>query len=172
MDQEIKIALNKHEEHLKDCDEHFIQIDKKLKEHDNHFERIEAKLKEHDDHFERIEAKLKEHDDHFERIEAKLKEHDERFERIEAKLKEHDERFERIEEMIRGLQRSMLIIEDAVTNKIPALFDGYAMHQEKQEQLEERVNNLENFSETNSIRISALETITSEDSKQLAQLLS
>lgn len=144
MDQEIKIALNKHEEHLKDCDEHFIQIDKKLKEHD----------------------------DHFERIEAKLKEHDERFERIEAKLKEHDERFERIEEMIRDLQRTMLIIEDAVTNKIPALFDGYAMHQEKQEQLEERVNNLENFSETNSIRISALETITSENSKQLAQLLS
>ncbi len=116
MDQEIKIALNKHEEHLKDCDEHFIQIDKKLKE--------------------------------------------------------HDKRFERIEEMIRDLQRSMLIIEDAVTNKIPALFDGYAMHQEKQEQLEERVNNLENFSETNSIRISALETITSENSKQLAQLLS
>ena len=144
MDQEIKMALNKHEEHLKSCDEHFIQIDKKLKEHDEHFERIEAKLKEHDEHFERIDAKLQEHDEHFERI----------------------------EEMIKDLQRSILIIEDAVTNKIPALFDGYAMHQEKQEQLETRVDNLENISEKHSIRISSLETTTSENSKQLAHLLS
>ena len=165
MDQEIKIALNKHEEHLKSCDEHFLEVDKKLKEHDEHFERIEAKLKEHDEHFEKIEAKLKEHDERFERIEAKLKEHDERFEKIEKEIAE-------LKEMVKDLQRAMLIIEDAVTNKIPALFDGYAMHQEKQEQLEERVGTLENSSEIQSIRISALESITSENSKQLAHLLS
>ena len=136
MDQEIKMALNKHEEHLKSCDEHFIQVDKKLKEHDEHFERIEAKLKEHDEHFERIEAKLKEHDEHFERIE----EH----------LKRHDEDLKELKEMIRSLQEAMVIVEDAVTRKLPALFDGCKMHQEKQEQLEEIL-------EEHSIRIFALE---------------
>ena len=144
MDQEIKKALDKHEEHLKSCDEHFLEIDEKLKEHDEHFERIEAKLKEHD----------------------------ERFERIEAKLKEHDEQFEELKEIIRSIQRTLLIVEDAVTNKIPALFDGYKMHQEKQEELEERVDTLENSSEKHSIRISVLESVTSENSKQLAHLLS
>ena len=70
------------------------------------------------------------------------------------------------------MQRTLLIVEDAVTNKIPALFDGYKMHQEKQEELEERVDTLENSSEKHSIRISVLESVTSENSKQLAHLLS
>ena len=48
MDQEIKKALDKHEEHLKSCDEHFLEIDKKLKEHDEHFEEIRKKLDKHE----------------------------------------------------------------------------------------------------------------------------
>lgn len=132
MDKDIK-EIN---ETLKRHEEHFI-------EHDKHFERIEEQLKRHEEH-------LIEHDKHFERIEAKLKEHDEHFERIEEHLKRHDEDLKELKEMIKSLQEAMVIVEDAVTRKLPALFDGYKMHQEKQERLEEKL-------EEHSIRIFALE---------------
>ena len=108
-----------------------------------------------------IKAKLDEHDQNFKEIKAKLAEHDKDIKEIKAKLAEHDKDIKELKEMIQSLQRTMLIIEDAVTNKIPALFDGYAMHQEKQEQLENKVDKIEEKVETHSIRIAALETIYS-----------
>ncbi len=127
---------------------------------------IKAKLDEHDKNFKEIYTK-----DMVE-IKAKLAEHDQNFKEIKetytkdmleirAKLAEHDKDIKELKEMIQSLQRTMLIIEDAVTNKIPALFDGYAMHQEKQEQLENKVDKIEEKVETHSIRIAALETIYS-----------
>ena len=127
---------------------------------------IKAKLDEHDQNFKEIYTK-----DMVE-IKAKLAEHDKNFKEIKetytkdmleirAKLAEHDKDIKELKEMIQSLQRTMLIIEDAVTNKIPALFDGYAMHQEKQEQLENKVDKIEEKVETHSIRIAALETIYS-----------
>ena len=74
--------------------------------------------------------------------------------------------------MMKSFQRTMLIIEDAVTNKIPALFDGYSMHQQKQEELEEKVESLEEITQTHSIRIAALETISSNDAKRLSKMSS
>ncbi len=60
-------------------------------------------------------------------------------------------------EAIKSIQRTLVIIEDAVVNKIPALFDGYAMHQEKQVQLENRINKLEDVSQMLSLKVIALE---------------
>ena len=127
---------------------------------------IKAKLDEHDKNFKEIKETYTKD---MAEIKAKLDEHDQNFKEIytkdmveiKAKLAEHDKNFKELKEMIQSLQRTMLIIEDAVTNKIPALFDGYAMHQEKQEQLENKVDKIEEKVETHSIRIAALETIYS-----------
>ena len=91
---------------------------------------------------------------------------------IKAILKGHDEDIKELKEMMKSFQRTMLIVEDAVTNKIPALFDGYSMHQQKQEELEEKVENLEQVTQTHSIRIAALETISSQDQKRLSKMSS
>ena len=76
---------------------------------------------------------------------------------IKETLKRHDEDLKELKEMIRSLQEAMVIVEDAVTRKLPALFDGYKMHQEKQERLEERLDKIEEVSAEHSIRIFALE---------------
>lgn len=97
-------------------------------------------------------------------IKEMLKNHDERIKKLEqiAKetkktLDEHSKTLEEHTEILNSLQRSMVIIEDAVVNKIPALFDGYSMHQEKQEQLETRVEKLEEVSQMHSARLIVLE---------------
>ena len=126
-------------------------MDKDIKEIKETLKRHEEHLIEHDKHFEIIEEQLKRHEEH-------LIEHDKHFERIEAKLKEHDEDLKELKEMIKSLQEAMVIVEDAVTRKLPALFDGYKMHQEKQEQFEARLDKIEEVSEEHSIRIFALES--------------
>ncbi len=87
-------------------------------------------------------------------------------------IKEYDKNMKELKEMIRNLQKSMAIVEDAVTRKIPAILDGYKMHQEKQEQFEKRLDNLEQESEKHSIQIFALETVSKENSDNIAHLLS
>ena len=62
----------------------------------------------------------------------------------------------------------MVIIEDAVVNKIPALFDAYIMHQEKQELLETRMNKLEDVSQMHSIRIMSLENKSNQETIKLS----
>ena len=84
----------------------------------------------------------------------------------------YEKEMKELKEMMKSFQRTMIIVEDAVTNKIPALFDGYSMHQQKQEELEEKVENLEQVTQTHSIRIAALETISSNDAKRLSKMSS
>ena len=69
---------------------------------------------------------------------------------IKEKLVEHDKKFEE-------MHRALIIIEDQVTNKIPALFDGYNANHELYEGLEKRVTELEEKESFNSIKISILE---------------
>ena len=149
---EIKAKLDEHDQNFKEIyTKDMVEIKAKLAEHDKNFKEITKDMVE-------IKAKLAEHDKNFKEIkETYTKDMLE----IRAKLAEHDKDIKELKEMIQSLQRTMLIIEDAVTNKIPALFDGYAMHQEKQEQLENKVDKIEEKVETHSIRIAALETIYS-----------
>ncbi len=119
-----------------------------------------------------IKTKLKEHDKDIKEIKEKLEEHSKDIKEIKKKLEEHDKDIKELKEMIKSLQRTMLIIEDAVTNKIPALFDGYAMHQEKQEELENKVEKIEEKVETHSIRITALEAISSNNKNRLSKISS
>ena len=69
---------------------------------------------------------------------------------IHKRLDEHDQRFEEI-------QRSLVLIENQVMDKIPALFDGYNANHENYEELKKRVEELESKENLNSIKISILE---------------
>ena len=69
---------------------------------------------------------------------------------IHKRLDEHDQRFEEI-------QRSLVLIENQVMDKIPALFDGYNANHENYEELKKRVDELESRENLNSIKISILE---------------
>ena len=53
------------------------------------------------------------------------------------------QRFDKQDTILASLQRSILIIEDYVTNKIPALFDAYALNQDQHINFDNKINNLE-----------------------------
>lgn len=129
MEQEVKEVLNKYEERI---------------------EKLEQIAKESEEHFKRIDEILNEHTQTLQEHTTILNEHTKTLEEHTVILNEHTQ-------MLKDLQRSMLIIEDAVTNKIPALFDAYKMQQEKQEEFEQRINQVENKAEMNTVRIMALE---------------
>lgn len=88
------------------------------------------------------------------KFEARFAEVDKRFvemdQKFEARFAEHDKKFEEI-------QRTLVIIEDKVSNEIPALFDGYNANNEHYEMLEKRVSELEEKENLNSLKISILE---------------
>lgn len=104
-----------------------------------------------------IKEMLKNHDERIKKLEQIAKETKKTLDEHSKTLAEHSKILEEHTEILNSLQRSMVIIEDAVVNKIPALFDGYSMHQEKQEQLETRVEKLEEVSQMHSARLIVLE---------------
>ena len=65
-----------------------------------------------------------------------------------------------IKEILKDHSRALLIIEDAVTNKIPALFDKFSSHDDRFERDEERIEKVENVTEHHAARIAALELTT------------
>lgn len=93
---------------------------------------------------QKFETRFAEMDQKFE---ARFAEMDQKF---EARFAEHDKKFEEI-------QRTLVIIEDKISNEIPALFDGYNANNEHYEMLEKRVSELEEKENLNSLKISILE---------------
>lgn len=73
------------------------------------------------------------------------------------KFDEIDERFYEITHILDVIRQSQVLLEEQIMFKIPALFDGYSMHQEKQEILEEKINSINHNVEDHDIRISILE---------------
>lgn len=118
-------------------------------------EKVLKKLSELDKKVSRIDV-----------IEEKLSEIDEvkgkvsRIDAIEDKLDKLDDKVERI-------NKSVIIIEDKVSNEIPALFDGYASNYDLQKEAEKRITSLEQENFYNSIRISNLEIATKKRSKKI-----
>ena len=62
-----------------------------------------------------------------------------------------------IQKSMETMNRSIILIEQKVTTEIPTLFDGYSMHQEKQEQQQENIDSLNVKVEEHDVRISSLE---------------
>lgn len=88
------------------------------------------------------------------------------------KLDEHTRILNEHTKDLQSIKRTLTIIEDAVTNKIPALFDAHQANQEKHEEFDNRITNVENISSTNSLKISILEDSSKMHSIKLAKLSS
>ena len=101
-----------------------------------------------------------------------LDEHSIKLDNHAQKLDEHSNKMSTYDEDILSIKRSLVIIEDAVTNKIPALFDAHKANLEKHEEFDNRISLLETTSENNSLKISILEDESKRHSEQLKKLLS
>ena len=97
------------------------------------------------------------HEQRLENLEQISKENREQLKILNQRTEKHEKTLDEHTQMLQDLHRSMLVIEDAVTKKKPALFDGNKMHQEMQERLEKRVDKIEKVTEMNTVRILALE---------------
>lgn len=80
-----------------------------------------------------------------------------RFDKIDEKFARIDKKFDSVDHTLEVIKESLILIEDQVMFKIPALFDGYSMHQQKQEILEDSINSVNHKVEDHDIRISILE---------------
>lgn len=128
-----------------------------LLEHSNRFEQIDHRFEQIDQRFEQIDQRFEQIDKKIGKIDGTLGEfeaillyHSELLQKHDKKLKEHDEKFNSIE-------RTLFLIEDAVSNKIPALFDAYQMHQDHQEISDKRIDELEETVENHTVRLISLE---------------
>ena len=68
---------------------------------------------------------------------------------------------------VEKIDKSVIIIEDKVSNGIPALFDGYSFNYELQKEDQKRINSLEKQIFNHSIRISNLEIAQKRHSKKI-----
>lgn len=78
---------------------------------------------------------------------------------LKEDVKELKARVAVLEKDHESINRTLILIEDDTSNKIPALFDGYSFHQQHIEEDEKRLDVLENVVDEHSIRISALEQV-------------
>ena len=104
-----------------------------------------------------VYKKFKEIDAKFEQIDKRFEEIDARFEKIENVLVTMQDTMLSMQKSIETMNRSIILIEYKVTTEIPALFDGYSMHQQKQEIQQENLTSLNIKVEEHDIRISDLE---------------
>ncbi len=87
-------------------------------------------------------------------------------------LNQHTHILNEHSEELASIHRSLVVIEDAVTNKIPALFDAFLANQEKHEEYDKQIDHLETVTQKNSIRISVLEHTSQMHSKKFEKLSS
>lgn len=103
-------------------------------------------------------------------ISKTLNEHTKILNKHSRKLEEHDAMFKKIIETLESMHKSILLIEDDVHNKIPALFDAHDFHQDHLEKNDKEIENLQSITENHSLRIISLEQDSKEHSKQLKSL--
>ena len=114
------------------------------------FEIMNQRFAEMNQKFDEVNQRFDEVDQRFDKV-------DKRFDEVNQRLDTHDEKLEKHDRKFEEMQRTLVIIEDQVTNKIPALFDGYNSNHELYEMLDKRVSDLEEKENLNSVKLSILE---------------
>lgn len=84
----------------------------------------------------------------------------EAIEKNRVAIEQNTKDIKEIKEELKNHGRALLIIEDAVTNKIPALFDKFSVHDDRFDRDEERIGKVEMTTEHHTNQIAALELTT------------
>lgn len=122
------------------------------------FEIVNQMFSEMNQRFKEMNQKFEEVNQRFDKVDQKFEEVNKRFDEVNLRLDTHDEKLEEHDRKFEEMQRTLVIIEDQVTNKIPALFDGYNSNHELYEMLDKRVRELEEKENLNSVKLSILES--------------
>jgi tetrahydromethanopterin S-methyltransferase subunit G len=122
-----------------------------------------------DENYFKLDAKIDEVD---KRLSSKIDEVDKR---LSSKIDEVDKRLtSRIDAHsveLADIKRYLVIIEDKLSNQIPALFDGYSMNVETTNQIKSRQEATDKKVEINSFKISELEKTSRIHDKELKRIL-
>lgn len=121
------------------------------------FDKIENFQQMASEKFDKLDKFQEDVHENFDRMDVTFKRMDDTFKRIDERFKKVDERFDEITHILDVIRQSQVLLEEQIMLKIPALFDGYSMHQQKQEILEENLNSVNRTLENHDIRISILE---------------
>ncbi len=133
--------------------------------------KLEEQSQEMKRQFEIVNQRFEQIDQRFEGVNQKFVSIDEQFKKANQKFISIDEQFAEMKAEIREIKNYLIIIEDKLSNEIPALFDGYNSNFEKNTYLESRQDDTEQKVAINSLRISSLEDTSKKHSKQISKLL-
>lgn len=87
-------------------------------------------------------------------------------------LNEHTKILNEHSKDLAEIKKYLFILEDKISNELPALFDGFSMNIEKTSEIEFKQKATDKKVEFNSIKISNLETVSKMHDKQLKKLAS
>lgn len=132
-------------------------------------ENLTEELKEFKTEQEAFNASQLEFNEKQEEFNAKQEEFNEKQEEFNVKQEEFNKR---ILKRLDTIERNVVIIEDRVSNEIPALFDADKTRYQKQSQFETTLDSLDKKTEEHSVRILALEYTSEKHEGQLKDLVS
>ncbi len=139
---------------------------------DKRFDLQDKRFDEQDKRFALQDKRFDEQDKRFALQDKRLEGHDKKLDRHEKMLNELIQISKEHTEDIKSIKRSLVLIEDAVNNKIPALFDAFMVAKQKDEELSIDIKKLEKTTDFHSLKISILEDTSKKHSAQLAKLSS
>ena len=158
------LKLQEHDERFNKIDQKFEEVDQRFKEISQRFEKIDQRFKEIgqrfekiDQRFEKIDQRFEEVDQRFEKFDQNFKEVNKSFKEINQTLKRHEVEIKKMSQDMQVTKEAVILMEQKISVEIPALFDGYSMHQEKQERQDDEINSLNLKVEKHDARISYLE---------------
>lgn len=72
--------------------------------------------------------------------------------------------------IVKDIHRSVLLTENYIHDRIPALLDAYSLNQEQHDEFDDRLNDINNRIDRHSFKINALEIKSTLHSEQLSKL--
>ena len=171
LEELIKKVLSKLEEQSEEMKRQFEMVNQRFEQIDQRFEEVNQRFEQIDQRFEEVNQRFEQIDQRFEGVNQKFVSIDEQFKKANQKFISIDEQFVEMKAEIKEIKNYLIIIEDKLSNEIPALFDGYNSNFEKNTILESRQDDTEQKVAINSLRISSLEDTSKKHSKQISKLL-
>ena len=101
-----------------------------------------------------------------------IEEHSKTLDEHTKTLNEHTRILNEHSKDLAEIKKYLLVLEDKISNELPALFDGFSMNIEKTSEIEFKQKATDKKVEFNSIKISNLEKVSKMHDKQLKKLAS
>ena len=166
--EEHSIALKTINEHTKIIGEHSKTLDEHTKTLDVHTKILDEHTKILNEHTKTLNEHTRILNEHT----KTLNEHTRILNEHTKTLNEHTRILNEHSKDLAEIKKYLLVLEDKISNELPALFDGFSMNIEKTSEIEFKQKATDKKVEFNSIKISNLEKVSKMHDKQLKKLAS